>query len=85
MYDEKIQCRVEIQFSDTYYGTGDHEDPPEVANDHKGNWFVVSYASPTDPRICPPAWKYQSGCPTLDEEISESEKMLDDKQLQWDK
>ena len=48
-YDGTIRCRVEIQFSDIRFGSGDYEDPPEWRDDQPGKWFVVSCASPTKP------------------------------------
>ena len=43
MYDGIVRCRVEIQFSNIRYGTGDYEDDPEWCDDQPGDWFVVSY------------------------------------------
>lgn len=85
-YGGLVKCRVEIQFTDIRYGSGDYEDPPEYRDDQPGNWFVLSCASPTEPEKCPPAWQSaSSGEPTLEEAISHAERLLADCDLHWDK
>jgi len=82
-YDRAIRCKVEIQFSDIRYGSGDHEDPPEWQEDQPGNWFVVSYSSPIDPDKCPPGWACGQGYPTLEEAIVNAETPLRECNLEW--
>ncbi len=53
IYDGTIKCRVEIQFSNIRYGSGDHEDLPEWREDQPGEWCVVSYSSPIEPENAP--------------------------------
>ncbi len=84
IYGGKTRCRVEIQFGSTRPGSGDHEDTPELREDQTGIWFVVSYASPTEPDRCPPAWRYAQGCPRLEEAITEAETTLRRCDLEWE-
>ena len=83
-YDGKIRCRVEIQFSNTRPGSGDHEDAPEWRDDQPGGWFVISYSSPTDPDHCPPGWQQAQGCATLQEAVAKAEATLRACGLEWD-
>mgnify|MGYP006865024446 CR=1 FL=1 len=82
-YDRRVKCRVEIQFSDIRYGSGDYEDAPEWRDDQPGGWFVLSYASPTEPTKCPPDWKAAPGYSTLSEAIQVAEETLHDCDLKW--
>jgi hypothetical protein len=83
MYDGTVRCRVEIQFSNIRYGSGDHEDDPEWRDDQPGDWFVVSCASPTTPEECLPNWKIAQGLPSLEEAIAYAEHLLRDCKLEW--
>ncbi len=49
LYAGSIPSRIVIVRRDIRYGTGDYEDPPEVAEDQEVETFEVLYASPTDP------------------------------------
>ena len=83
-YDGTIKCRVEIQFSNIRYGSGDYEDEPEWREDQPGEWFIVSYASPTKPNECPPDWKIGQAHATLQEAMQNAEKTLSDCELKWE-
>jgi len=85
MYNGTIKCRVEIQFSNIRYGSGDHEDQPEWRDDQPGEWYVVSYSSPTEPDKCPSDWKIGRGQSTLAEAIRIAEDSLRDCELKWEK
>ncbi len=43
LYDGHVECRVEIWRRDERPGTGDYEDPPELADDQPGEWYEVQY------------------------------------------
>lgn len=43
------ECDVRIVFSPVRYGTGDYEDPPEIANDTNAHTYYVQYGSVTEP------------------------------------
>src|SRR5258705_11997414 len=43
LYDGHIECRVEIWQRDERPGTGDYEDPPELADDQPGECYEVLY------------------------------------------
>src|SRR4051812_45613642 len=83
-YGGAVRCRVEIQFSDIRYGSGDPQDSPEWQEDQAGDWFVEAYSSPTDPDNCPPNWKYGQGYPTLKEAVSNVETILCRCNLRWE-
>ena len=83
-YDGRITCRVEIQFSNIRYGTGDYEDEADWRDDQPGEWFVVSYASPTKPHECPSDWKSGAGHATLKAAIEDAERTLSSCELKWE-
>ena len=58
--------------------------PPEWQEDQPGDWFVVSYSSPTDPDRCAPGWKGGQGCATLPEAVAQAENILRDCNLEWE-
>ena len=48
LYAGSVQCRLAIVRRGFWYGTGDHEDPPELANDRSMETFEVLYELPND-------------------------------------
>lgn len=44
-YDSEIECDIRIIRSSVRYGSGDHEDPPQVENDVKQSTFYIQYGS----------------------------------------
>jgi hypothetical protein len=56
LYDETIKCDIRIVRSPIRYGTGDHDDPPEEANDQDREVFYVQFGSTTE------RGKFNSGC-----------------------
>jgi len=47
LYDGTITCDLRIVRSQVRPGSGDWEDPPELANDVEGEFFYVQYGSTT--------------------------------------
>ncbi|MDQ1834851.1 hypothetical protein [Massilia scottii] len=47
LYDGTVSCDVRIIRSQKRPGSGDWEDPPEVADDKHGDYFYVQYGSTT--------------------------------------
>lgn len=47
LYDGVVECDLRIAFSATRYGTGDHEDEPEIANDVVTDTYYLEYGSTT--------------------------------------
>jgi len=48
LYDEQVPCRLLIVHSKVQYGTGDYQDPPELANDQDCDAFYIKFSSTTD-------------------------------------
>ena len=48
LYDGTIECDVRIVHSPVRYGSGDHEDPPDIQNDSEQDTYYVQYGSTTD-------------------------------------
>jgi hypothetical protein len=49
LYAGETPCRIAIVRRGTWYGTGDHEDPPEIADDQGVETFEVLYTPAGDP------------------------------------
>jgi hypothetical protein len=49
LYAGGISCRIAIVRRGTLYGTGDYEDPPEVAEDRQVEAFEVLYTAAGEP------------------------------------
>ena len=47
LYDSTVICDVRIVRSRMRPGSGDWQDPPEVADDHHGDFFRIQYGSTT--------------------------------------
>lgn len=48
LYAGEVECDIRIVHSPIRYGTGDDEDPPEIANDMKADAYYVWYGSTTE-------------------------------------
>ena len=48
LYDGKVSCDVVIVRGPICYGSGDYEDPPELADDHEQEMFYIHYGSTTE-------------------------------------
>jgi hypothetical protein len=46
LYDNSLECDVLIERLPMFYGSGDHEDPPEVRDDREQETYYISYSSP---------------------------------------
>lgn len=46
LYDGRVVCDVVIVRSPVFHGSGDDEDPPEIANDRDEETFQIWYGSP---------------------------------------
>lgn len=47
LYDGAVECDVRIVRSPIRYGSGDDEDPPEIANDLQQDTYYVQFGSTT--------------------------------------
>jgi hypothetical protein len=47
LYDGEVTCDIRIVRSPVCYGSGDYEDPLEIANDHERETFYIEYGSIT--------------------------------------
>ncbi len=47
LYGGEVECDVRIVQSPVHYGTGDHEDFPEIADDAMEATFSIQYGSTT--------------------------------------
>lgn len=47
LYDGVVLCDIRIVYSTFMPGSGDYQDPPEVADDRDGDFFYVQYGSTT--------------------------------------
>ena len=47
-YDNSVNYLVRIIKTDFKPGSGDHEDPPEIANDIHGTSFEIQYSPPNE-------------------------------------
>jgi len=46
LYANEVPCRIAIVRREIWYGTGDYEDPPSVANDREIETFEILYSTP---------------------------------------
>src|SRR3712207_540204 len=57
LYDGAVRCRVLVVPSDVFPGTGDYEDPPDVAEDHDVPCFALWCEQPVaEARWCRGGW-----------------------------
>jgi hypothetical protein len=47
LYDDQVVCDLRIVLSPVRYGSGDYEDPPEMADDVNQDTFYIQYGSTT--------------------------------------
>lgn len=71
LYDREIECDVRIVHSPIRYGSGDHEDPPDVANDLTQDCYYVQYGSTSERGVFNASG---SGYPSLPQAIAAAEK-----------
>jgi hypothetical protein len=42
LYDGTVPVRLRVFASPMYYGTGDYEDPSDIAEDRPGNFYIIA-------------------------------------------
>jgi hypothetical protein len=72
LYAGSIPCEVRIVRHHMFYGTGDHEDPPEIANDREVECFYILYHTPERE----PSWVGGGTSLSLSDAIAAAEAML---------
>ena len=80
LYDT-LSCKIRIIKWNVLYGTGDFEDEPEIRDDREIECYYAIFESPVN-RGC--FKSSSSGFLTINEVISEAEKMIRQK-ITWDK
>jgi len=68
LYDAMVECRVEVWRRSWKPGTGDYEDPPELADDQVGEWYEIQYEPAGGGRMGQAGGGYYA---TLDEALEE--------------
>ena len=43
LYDGTVPIRIRVHSSPMYYGTGDYEDPSDIAEDRPGDFYILTY------------------------------------------
>jgi hypothetical protein len=81
LYDGTVRRSVLIIRGDVHYGSGDYEDPPEVAEDREVETFYVSYPDPDRP--ADPPWPNGGGFPSLAEAKAHVQHILR-QNIEWD-
>jgi len=81
LYDGTVTCDLRIVRSQVRPGSGDWEDPPELADDKEGEFFYVQFGSTTE------RGRFNAsggGGPTMDEAIAAAESASGiGKTIQW--
>jgi hypothetical protein len=49
LYDGTVPLRLRVHASPMYYGSGDYEDPSDIAEDRPGNFYIISSETPGSP------------------------------------
>jgi hypothetical protein len=60
LYAGTTRCRIAIVRRGTWYGSGDYEDPPEVADDREVETFAVLYTAGDPDRFAAGGGQYLS-------------------------
>lgn len=72
LYDDTVLCDVRIVYSTFCPGSGDWEDPPELAEDRDGEFFGVQWGSTTARGVFKAC---SGGGATIEEAIAAAESM----------
>jgi hypothetical protein len=72
LYAGSIPCEVRIVKHHTFYGTGDYEDSPEIAEDQNVECFYILYQTP----VGEPPWVRGGAALTLLESVAQAEAAL---------
>lgn len=49
LYDDTIECVVQIVQRNIAYGSGDYEDPVEIREDREGVFYYLKFFNPANP------------------------------------
>jgi len=79
LYGGSVKCAVRISSRDFRPGTGDYEDPPEVAEDREVECYALEFHTPAGE----PAW-VGGGTYASIKEATESARRLLGESLQWE-
>jgi hypothetical protein len=78
LYAGEVVCDLRIVYRPTRWGSGDHEDPPEIANDLDCDSYYVEYGGTTQRG----AFVSGGGCfDTLEEAMRQAQQTVED--LTW--
>ncbi|MFL6697965.1 MAG: hypothetical protein ACJ8GJ_12415 [Vitreoscilla sp.] len=55
LYDGSVPVRIRVHSSPMYYGTGDYEDPTDIAEERPGEFYILSWESAGSPGSFPNA------------------------------
>jgi hypothetical protein len=72
LYAGNIPCEVRIVRHHTLYGSGDYEDPPEIAEEREVECFYIFYHTPAGE----PTWVGRGAALTLSDAVAKAEKIL---------
>lgn len=72
LYAGSIPCEVRIVRHHILYGTGDYEDPLEIANDREVECFYILYHTP----VGEPSWVGGGAALSLEDAIAAAEAIL---------
>ncbi len=51
LYDDAVECQIQIVRRNIAYGSGDYQDPPEIREDREGEFYYLKFSSPGDPEV----------------------------------
>ena len=51
LHDGRVPVRLRVHASPMYYGTGDYEDPADLAEERPGDVYIVSSDRPGEPGV----------------------------------
>ena len=51
LHDGGVPIRIRVHASPMYYGTGDYEDPSDIAEDSPGNFYILSHEAAGTPGV----------------------------------
>jgi hypothetical protein len=80
LYAGEVPYRVAIYRSPVRYGSGDYEDPPELRDDIKGEWYYISYAPPVEPQ----RFSAGGGCFGTPQEAKAHVERMTNGTVEWD-
>jgi hypothetical protein len=72
LYDDAVTCEVRIVSHHVLYGTGDHEDPPEIREDREVECYYLLFHTPAGK----PEWGGGGGFLSLEQAVLVAESQL---------